>query len=340
MEGREVVCSIVVTNYNGMRWIEGCLDSIAAQTVSGCLETIFVDDCSNDGSVDLVKHRYQWARVFVNKENLGYCKSNNIGASHAMGRYILLLNNDTKLSENCLETLICYAEQNPDIGLLVSRQLAYDDGRSEDIGGKVDIFGNNGSENLSEEVKEVFTGLGACLFVRKNIWDDLGGFDEDYHAFAEDLDFFWRAHLFGYRVVAIPEASYFHVGGGSIQGGKKKGGRMEVSVKRRYFSERNKLTTMLKNYSSATLCWVIPLYIFSSLAEMLLVLVVYRSLDIVKEIYWDALQYNIKNLDSILKKRRVVQIKRRVSDIRILRMMEPPFGKVKAVFKAGFPQFK
>lgn len=339
MEGRGMVCSIVVTNYNGLRWIEGCLDSIASQSVFGSLETIFVDDCSNDGSVDLIKQRYPWARLVINEENLGFCKSNNIGASLANGRYLLLLNNDTKLASDCIELLINYAEKEPGAAVLVSKQLAYEDGKVEDIGGTVDIFGNNGASNLSDEIKEVFAGLGACLFVRKKVWEELGGFDEDYYAFAEDLDFFWRAHILGYRVVALPSAAYYHAGGGTILGGKKKGKRMDVSVRRRYFSERNKLMTMLKNYSTFNLLWIVPLYVSFLFLEVVIVLIVYRSLEIVKKIYWEALKFNIKNIGSAIKKRKHIQGRRRVSDFRILKMLEPPFGKVKAVFKLGLPKF-
>lgn len=340
MEGREVICSIVVTNYNGLRWIERCLDSIAAQSVFGILETIFIDDCSSDGSVDLVKQRYPWVRLVANKENLGFCKSNNIGASLARGRYLLLLNNDTRLAGDCIALLIDYAERDTGAAVLVAKQLAYEDGKVEDIGGTVDIFGNNGASNFSDQIKEVFVGLGAFLFVRKDVWDGMGSFDEDYYAFAEDLDFFWRAHLLGHRVIALPAAAYFHAGGGTILGGKKKGKRMDVSIKKRYLSERNKLMTILKNYSAFYLLWIIPLYLFFLFFETLFVLMAYRSLGIVKKIYWEALKFNVMNMQSIIKKRKNVQQMRRVSDRRIMKMMELPFGKVKAVLRTKLPRLR
>lgn len=334
------VCSIVVTNYNGIRWLKGCLDSIASQTIFADIETILVDDGSDDGSAAFVGKLYPWVRLVVNPKNLGFCKSNNIGASLSSGKYLLLLNNDTKLAEDFIDVLTGYAEKNPDSDILVSKQLNYSDGSLDDIGGTVDIFGNNGSINLSDAIGAVFAGLGACLFIRRSFWEELDGFDEDYYVLAEDLDLFWRAHLLGKKVIAIPNAIYYHEGGGTIMGGKKKGERMEVSVQRRYLSERNKLTTMLKNYSSLTLLWVIPLYLSFLLLESLFLITTLRRLSIVRDIYWKALQYNVRNIRSILEKRRIIQSSRKVSDKHILRMMEPPLGKIRAFMKLGLPRFK
>lgn len=340
MKDKEIICSIIITNYNGIKWLEVCLNSICSQTVFGKIETILVDDASSDSSVDYVKNNFNWVRIIKNEQNQGYSKANNIGAMQAKGKYLLLLNNDTKLDKDCLKILCEYAETNPAIDILVAKQLSYEDGSLEDVGGAVDIFGNNGTDNTSEEVGEVFTGLGACLFVRSLLWEKLGGFDEDYFAFAEDLDFFWKAHLTGSKVVAIPGAAYYHYGGGTILGGKKRADKMEVSIKRRYLSERNKLTTMLKNYSLFSLFWIIPLYLLSFGLEVIVLLFAYRRFDIIVSIYIKALSYNIKNIRKTVIKRNKIQILRVVKDREILKSMELPIGKIRIVLKEGLPEFR
>ncbi len=208
--------SVVVLNWNGGRLMEECLVSLRTQTYSP-VEIIVVDNASIDGSVDLIKKSFPEVKLIVNAGNLGFGGGNNVGIRAARGRYVMILNNDTRLDPRCIEELKKSIEKDKRYGASASKILL--DGK----GGLLDAAGINickdglsigrgrleSADRYSTE-KEVFFASGcACLF-RREMLDDVGLFDEDFFAYADDTDMGWRARLAGWRCIYNPEAIVYH----------------------------------------------------------------------------------------------------------------------------------
>ena len=208
-------------------------------------------------------------------------------------------------------------------------------------------FSYDGSELLNEGVgygvlghpygRRAFYADGASLFIRKELFEHLGGFDEHHFIFAEDADLCWRAWLVGSKVACVKDAIVYHEGGGTLQGG---GGEREdyaTSVFRRYQGERNTLRNLIKNYSLPVLAITLPVYLVISLSECLLFIAL-RRFDVAKGGYLKAWWHTFVNLGDTMKYRRVVQSKRRVSDWSILKQMEWRIGHVVGFLQIGVPR--
>jgi len=238
--------SVVILNFNGMRHLKRCLESVL-NTEYPNFEVIFVDNASVDGSLNLVKRNFggkQNIRIVQNEKNYGFAEGNNIGAKKADGHYLVFLNNDTEVKVNWLKELV-KASGPPGIGVVQSMSLWIRDRRTIDsFGGFIDAFGY--SHNLADfasRSNEIFYAEGLCLFISKELFDKIGGFDGDYFFFEEDVDLCWRVHLQGLKVVVAPESIVYHARGGTAPGKLMK---LEPNWAR--LTARNRLITLVKNY--------------------------------------------------------------------------------------------
>ncbi|GAG72668.1 unnamed protein product, partial [marine sediment metagenome] len=194
---------------------------------------------------------------------------------------------------------------------------------------------------------KIFYSPSSSLFLKKQIFDTVGGFDESYFMYKDDVDLCWRLHLQDYKIEQVPEAIVHHKGGGVsiakdgtiLNPRKIKDKRYIVSVERRYLGERNTIYTLLKNYSSFTLLIIMPIYLLINIGEMLFFLLMMRP-KIIKDVYLKSYLYILKNIGMILKKRQIVQRKRKVSDLKILKFMEKKIGKFSAFKAIGIPEIK
>ena len=214
--------SIVIPVHSQADLTAACLRSIARLTSWPPFEVILVDDHADAETRDLWRV-LTGARVLVNDENLGFLRSVNRGAAEARGRHLVLLNNDTEVQEGWLEALVARAESAPDVGV-VAAKLLYPDGSLQEAGAIVFSdgsgwnFGRGGDPGRPEYnyAREVDYGSGACLLVRKELFDSLGGFDERFTpAYYEDTDLCFAARANGYRVMYEPTARVVHVEGAS-----------------------------------------------------------------------------------------------------------------------------
>jgi len=292
------VVSIVIVNYNGKVYLENCLSSIAKSTFKS-YEIILVDNASKDGSVDFVKKYSPWVKVIQNEENLGFAEGNNIGAKHANGDYILFLNNDTEVTSRWLEQMVEVAGTDSSIGICGSKVLLLDRKNIIDvIGGFLcDIYGSGlyalghltVDHHQYDSIRDIFSVVGACLLIRRKVFEEIGGFDSRYFILGEDIDLSWRAQLAGYRVIVNPLAVIYHKSMGTI--GPR---NYRERCKLRFLSERNTVRTLLKNYSYLTLFEVLPRYFAILLFEIALFLILGRArlaLADIKAVIW-----NITNL--------------------------------------------
>jgi len=214
--------SFIVANWNGMETITECLDSILAQTYKNN-EIIFVDNHSSDGSLELVKEKYNMDKIITLDRNYGYAEANNTGFRQARGEYIALVNNDAILDKNWLEKAIEVFHRNEykNAGSVATKNINYHQRNLIDTAG-VEYLGfgacwdYKGLPVDSEEVnqrKEVFGACATASLYKKKIIDEIGLFDPRYFIYFEDTELAFRLRLFGYKCIYEPQAICYHYGG-------------------------------------------------------------------------------------------------------------------------------
>lgn len=328
--------SLITVNFNGKKFLENFFVSLKKLDYSNW-EIIFVDNASTDGSVEFIK-KLKSSRVkrliklVENKGNLGFALANNKAAEMAKGKYLFFLNNDTKIEPKVLLELVNKMEKDQDLAICGCKMMSYSGQKHFHTGIGADIFG------YPVVWKKVFYVEGSALMIRRGLFRKLGGFDPKYFMFHEDIDLAWRVWLWGYRVTALSSAVVYHFAGGTAGGGEKVKGKYKSSLLRRYYSERNNIRTLLKNYQTLSLLFVLPLYFLINLAEVLFYLVMFKFKVIY--LYLKAYIWNLVNLDDTLEERRKVQKARKVSDKQLMKKMYFGSGKLFAFRKVGIPDFK
>ncbi len=211
--------SIIVPVYNQYRATMTCLRSVLAHTDMP-YEVILADDCSTD-LTETITERVENLVIARGEHNLGFLRNCNAASQLAKGDYVLLLNNDTAVTEGWLEPMVGLLDDHTDIGI-TGPKLLFADGKLQEAGGimwRDASAWNFGRADDPEKpaysyVKDVDYISGACLLVRKSLWDDLGGFDERYvPAYYEDADIAFAARAKEYRVVYQPASKVFHFEG-------------------------------------------------------------------------------------------------------------------------------
>ncbi len=337
-----IIVSIIVVNFNGKKFLKSFFASLKKLNYSNW-ELIFVDNASADDSVKFIKELKSLRteknnrisiKLIENKENLGFALANNRAAEMAKGKYLFFLNNDTKIGSKALSELVNKMEKDQNLAICGCKMMSYGGQRHFHTGIGVDIFGYPLIWNVW---KKIFYIEGSALMIRKELFKKIGGFDPKYFMFHEDIDLAWRVWLLGYQVVALPEAVVYHLAGGTAGGGEKIEGVYRSSLLRRYYSERNNIRTLLKNYRISTLLVILPCYFLMNLVEVFFCLVLLKFK--VVYLYFKAYLWNLVNLGDTLKKRREIQRQRVISDKKILNKMYWSSGKLVALKKVGIPRF-
>ncbi|HEV3146113.1 MAG TPA: glycosyltransferase family 2 protein [Gemmataceae bacterium] len=212
--------SVVVVNYNGRTHLADCLASLEQQCFPrDDYEVIVVDNASVDGSVTWIAAQHPWVKTIALSQNIGFARGNNLAVQQARGKFIAFLNNDAVARPNWLREAITALEASPQIGGVASKicfrqnpkilnstgLVLYRDGRGGDRGFRQEDRGQ------FENADEVFGPCGAAMVVRRELLDDLGGFDERLFLYYEDLDLAWRARLRGWKFHYCPKAVVQHV---------------------------------------------------------------------------------------------------------------------------------
>lgn len=327
--------SIIIVNHNGEKWLDGCMESIRKQTYDN-YETIIVDNKSTDESVKLIKTKYPEVRLIESGKNDGFSVSNNLGMKHANGNILAFVNPDVYFDENFLRGLWEYKENNK-LGIAGPTILDFQ-GKSHYRGGllSIDAYGYMGC------ARDTFFVEGCALMIGKEDFNRLGGFDEKYFMYSEDIDLCWRAMMFGMKVGMTDEVSLHHYGGGSL--GNTSSYKYErsvhvVSYMRRYEVEKNNLRNILKNYRLINLLWTLPIFLMIGLGEGLF----YVLIGNVKAagLLLKALIWNIRNIEDTLKVRFRLQSDRVVGDREIMAKMSGIIpNKLTWLFIVGIPKFK
>jgi len=251
------VISVCIANFNGDAVLDDCLSSVIAQAAAAPVEILVHDDCSTDTSVALIRERFPQVELITSATNVGYCTSNNRLAEAARGDYLLLLNNDTRLHPGALDALLGFQRETPEAGILTLPQYSLETGELLDRGLFLDLFGN-AVPNTRDGTRDVAMVMGSCLWVRRELWQTLGGFPEWFGSIAEDLYLCCFARLLGKRVVAVDQSGYEHKVGHSFGGGKADARGLRTSLRRRALSELNKNRVIATCYPGLSVLLLLP----------------------------------------------------------------------------------
>lgn len=323
--------SIITVTYNTEEFFQEYIESIISGSENP-KEVLLYDAGSTDGTVKLIREyqkRHHFIKLFEGK-NIGFAAGNNLLAKKATGHFLFILNPDTKINIDCLSNLLKSPDREK--SLLMPKRYLFD-GSFLHHGMGLDIFGYPSDG-------EIFFADGAAIFLRRQLFTDLGMFDEDYFMYQEDIDLSWRAQLYGIKLSAVPQAIIYHHSGGSTGTGgiKKNINEYKTNVLKRYLGERNVLQNILKNYSYFSLIIILPLVIIFNLLEVILFVVTLNFKFVF--CYFRAYGWVIAHLGIIYKKRRIVQAKRKVNDFTILKKMYLGSSKIKYFLQYGIPKIK
>lgn len=263
--------SVCIANYNGGELVVTCLESVYAQSGDFRIEVIVHDDTSTDDSLRRIKNHFPQVEIIESEANAGFCVSNNRMAERATGRYLLLLNNDAALRPGSLQALFLAAENDMQNCVLGLPQCSMIDGTIVDNGYRTDLF-LNPIPIMEAGTHEAGVATGACLWIPRQIWDEVGGFPEWFESVAEDIFFCMAARLLGYRVAVLGIPPFDHWIGKNLGGGKVVDGTLHSTVRRRALSERNKTFVMSCCYPWQALLLLAPLHVASLSIEALFLL--------------------------------------------------------------------
>jgi len=313
MHNPNPLVSVIIVNWNGMRFLHNCLGSLSKVKYKNT-EILFVDNASQDDSVVFVKNNYPDIKIIVNSKNLGYAGGHEGAFRKAKGELILLLSTDTIVEENLLSELVkaIYSEKN--VGAVMPKLLMYPRKDLIDSIGSFflasGIIYHIGRDKDQSELKynkpmEIFSGKGACMLFKKEVLAKTGLFDKDYFAYFEETDLCHRIWLSGNKVIYWPKTSVCHMQGGAS--------KQMISSFILYHSYKNILCTYIKNLSLKYLIRVLPLTLIIYQCGFLVFLLTGKFRN--AWAFQEAISWNISNMRSTLKKRKFVQNKiRKISD--------------------------
>lgn len=344
MKTKLPLVSIIVVNYNGRAVLPDCLASIKKIDYPNW-ELILVDNGSTDDSLKQInkiwpKKLKKNLLIIKNTENLGFAPANNVGYQKSNGEYILLLNNDTKVTPDFLTKMVNRMKREKEIGAmqpkihLMDRPAFLDNSGSflNTIGFSNHWgFGQKDSKEFDKE-REVFAAKGACLLTRREVIEKTGLFDDDFRSYFEESDFCWRVWMAGWKVIYYPKASIFHKLGFTSS--------KQSAVEINFHSLKNRIVSFIKNFELGNVIKFLGVHIVFLIALSFIYLskLQFSKVNMITKAIW----WNIINLRSTLRKRKEIQKMRSISDKQLLPtiMQKTDFGHMFAHFRQVESNFK
>lgn len=239
--------TVVIPNYNGINYIEACMDSLLASTIVP--QIVVVDNASSDGSKELLVGKYgniQNIKLIFLSENTGFCHAVNTGIEASETEFVFLLNNDTVVHRECVRELERQISLREDIFSVGSKMInMHFSEKIDDAGDFYCALGwafargkDKDSASFNKEGRIFAACAGAALY-RRNVFDKIGMFDEAHFAYLEDMDIGYRANIHGYRNVYAPKALVYHAGS-AVSGSRHNKFKVDLSA-------RNSIYLIYKN---------------------------------------------------------------------------------------------
>jgi GT2 family glycosyltransferase len=307
--------TVIIVNWNSGELLAECIRLLEAQTVQP-QRILVVDNASSDDSANF-EGKYSHVTLLRMKNNLGFAAGNNVGLSECDTEFVALLNPDAFPEPDWLKHLLMAAFAHPDVAAFGSRQLCYKNAAILDgIGDSYSLSGRVWRERhgLRQQAKdlvcaEIFSPCAAAVLYRRQALVDVGGFDEDYFCYLEDVDLGFRLRLAGNKAMYVPDAVVHHVGSGTT------GGRhSDFSV---YHGHRNLVWTFVKNMPGALFWLLLPLHMLLNLVTIVVFTARGQGCVILRS-KWDA----VKGLPQAWAKRQQIQKNRKASVGEIWRVLD------------------
>lgn len=307
--------SVVIPNWNGKHFLGACLDSLRLQSETQ-IEVIMVDNASSDGSQAFVKSGYPEVKLIPLDENRGFTGACNIGLEAASGEFVALLNNDTELDARWATEIIAAFDARPEAGIVASKMLLFDQRDRLHTAG--DYFttdgraGNRGAWEIDrgqyDTAEYVFCACGGSAAFRRSMLAETGCLDDDFFFLLEDVDIAWRAQLAGYKVWYTPRATVYHhlsaTGGGTTAS---------------YYDGRNSIWLIAKNMPASLLRKYWRQIVFRQICFAWTAMKAWRGAEARARLRGMAV--GLATLRGALSKRRIVQLRKRVTDDQIDSML-------------------
>lgn len=304
-----IKASVIIPNWNGQDLLIDCLTSLSKQTFKN-FEVVLVDNGSEDDSIKYTMKNFPQVKIIKLDKNYGFAKAINVGVRKSEAKYVIFLNNDTKVDKDWVRNLVVCADSHPEVISVNSKILNFynrklidgvgisinEVGQARSIGFKEDDRGQY------EKEQYIFGATGAASLFKRRDFIKVGGFDENFFMYSEEVDFAFRAQFLGYKSIYCPKAIIYH---------KHKSTAKKLPQHIEYWQFRNMTQTIIKDFPSSILLkdW--------RLLKIILVHLNTIFYQIKNGFFWPPLMTDvwlITNLPRLLKMRKKLQSKRLVSD--------------------------
>jgi len=233
----EIDLSIIIVNWNSKEYLQKCVESVQVWTREIKYEIVVIDSASYDGCGEMLRQRFPEARFIQSDKNIGFAKANNAAYHDSVGRYILFLNPDTELISPALNVMYDYIQKLPNAGAVGCKLLNadktvqasclqtfptilnqfLDSELLRSVWPTSPLWGNACLFEDNSGPREVEGIVGACILIKRSVFEKVGLFSEDYFMYGEDLDLCYKIRQAGHTNYYIPDATVIHYGGGSTR---------------------------------------------------------------------------------------------------------------------------
>ncbi|MBI2629028.1 glycosyltransferase family 2 protein [Candidatus Pacearchaeota archaeon] len=320
---------ILIIHLNGEKVIYNCLNSIYKNTRSinkknSEIKVRILLNNSSDKSEEIIKEKFPDIEIYRTEKTIGFAEACNFLASKSNADYIVFLNNDTEVKKDWLNEMLetikkhknCVVCQ-PKIKSYCQKEMFEYAGAA---GGFIDKYGypfcrgrifDSVERDIGQynDEKRIFWACGVCFFVNRDFFIKTGGFDEDFFMYAEELDFCWRANIYGKEIWYCPTSEIYHVGSYSVR-------KEKINFKKEYLIIRNHILLLLKNYSALSLIKILPLRIILEIISSIRFFPV-KTISLLKTCINLPFIYIMKTN----KKRNKIQLERKVHDEEMSKLM-------------------
>ena len=235
--------SLIIVSFNTKEILKNALSSIFVYCPREMFEVIVIDNNSGDGSAEMLNNLFgDKIKLIINKHNAGFGAANNLGAKIARGEYLFFLNSDIIAKEDILSGLAKIFESRPEIGILAPRLILPDGSEQKFASGNFPsladlILGKIKKDAAEKKYIKIDWVSGAALAIRKNLFDQAGGFDENFFMYFEDIDLCKRVKDISYQVAVLPSITVVHLGGKSLKNDRQR--KKHYYVSQDYFYKKH-----------------------------------------------------------------------------------------------------
>jgi len=246
--------AVVILNWNGAKLLEQFLPSVIAYSNEAVIYV--ADNASTDNSIDIIKSQFPSIKIIENKENFGFAQGYNQALQQVEEEYYALVNSDIEVTQNWLSPILSIFDNEPNIGIIQPKILDFKKKEYFEYagaaGGFIDKYGYpycrgrifetiEKDNHQYDDDCEIFWASGACFFIRKEVYRNLKGFDNDFFAHQEEIDLCWRAFNMDYKAKYTSKSIVFHVGGATLN---------QSNPEKTFLNFRNSLLMLTKNLPS------------------------------------------------------------------------------------------